>query len=65
MMELRTLRGVSPAEYEELFDEKMPQTILEYLNEKCRKSASGFYYLDKEQILFLNSFLLKILEMIN
>ena len=65
MMALRTLRGVSPAEYEKLFDEKMPQTILEYLNEKCRKSASGFYYLDNEQILFLNSFLLKILEMIN
>ena len=61
MMGLRTVRGVSPKEYEELFAEKMPPAILEKLESNCKKSAQGFYYLDKDKLLFLNSFLQELL----
>ena len=57
MMGLRTLRGVSPQEYEMIFGEKIAPEILEKLESNCKKSPQGFYYLDKEKLLFLNSFL--------
>ena len=57
MMGLRTLRGVSPQEYEMIFGEKIAPEILEKLKSNCKKSPQGFYYLDKEKLLFLNSFL--------
>ena len=57
MMALRTSRGVSPKEYEELFNEKIPVLILKKLQSKCRKSSQGYYYFDSNQLLFLNTFL--------
>ena len=57
MMGLRTSRGVSPKEYEELFNEKIPVLILKKLQSKCRKSSQGYYYFDSNQLLFLNTFL--------
>ena len=57
MMGLRTLRGVSSQEYEMIFGEKIAPEILEKLEANCKKSPQGFYHLDKEKLLFLNSFL--------
>ena len=65
MMGLRTVRGVSQKEYETIFNEKMPSFLIEKLSEHCKKSDTGFYYLDKEQLLFLNSFLEEIFDLIN
>ena len=65
MMALRTSRGVSLQEYEEIFNEKMPLELVEKLSERCKKSDSGFYYLEKEQLLFLNNFLEEIYDLIN
>lgn len=64
MMGLRTLRGVSVAEYKDIFSHEMPAAILQKLEENCEKSDSGFYYLKPEKLLFLNSFLEQLLEFI-
>ena len=57
MMGLRTVRGVSPEEYEQIFTEKISPEILKKLEMNCKKSSQGFYFLDKDKLLFLNSFL--------
>ncbi len=57
MMGLRTKRGVSVAEYEQIFESKMPAKIQKKLEVNCIKNQQGFYFLDKEKLLFLNSFL--------
>lgn len=61
MMGMRKLEGVSEAEYEKIFGEKLPAHFLE-LFEKWQKKdlcqrSDGRYALNKEGILFLNSFL--------
>ena len=65
MMALRTSRGISTVEYEDIFHEKIPESIFKKLQTNCKKSDNGFYYLDKEKLLFLNSFLEDIFDLIN
>ena len=60
MMGLRTTRGVSPHEFEAFFGKKLPQNVLKLLENECVKTNEGFYYLDKERLLFLNSFLQRL-----
>ena len=65
MMGMRKLEGISEAEYEKLFGEKLPANFLE-LFEKWEKKGlcqrqGGRYALNKEGILFLNSFLEELL----
>lgn len=65
MMGMRKLEGVSEAEYEKIFGEKLPAHFLE-LFEKWQKKdlcqrPDGRYALNKEGILFLNSFLEELL----
>ena len=64
-MGLRTVRGVSCKEYEEIFNKKMPEKILNKLKTECTESIDGFYYLDSKKLLFLNKFLEEIYEIIN
>lgn len=64
MMGLRTKRGVSAAEYEDIFKEKMPARIEGLLQAKCCQGSDGFYFLDQEGLLFLNTLLQTLLDII-
>ena len=65
MMGLRTARGVSPQEYKAFFEKEMPEKLLKKFEAECQKSQNGFYYLDKDKLLFLNSFLEELLDLID
>ena len=43
----------------------MPEKLIKKLEVECQKSQKGFYYLDKEKLLFLNSFLEELLDLID
>ena len=64
MMALRTQRGVSLEEYKDLFDEEMPETLENLLKKHCIENKRS-YYLAHDELLFLNSLLEEILEIIN
>ena len=64
MMGLRTSRGVSQEEFENIFSKKMPDPLLQKLKINCEKSPQGFYYLNKDKLLFLNSFLQELMDLI-
>ena len=63
MMALRTRRGVSPAEYQEIFGEPISPVIQKKLESTCKESDSGNYYLEKDRLLFLNTFLEELLDL--
>ena len=65
MMGLRTARGVSPQEYKAFFEKEMPEKLLKKFEAECQKSQNGFYYIDKDKLLFLNSFLEELLDLID
>lgn len=62
MMALRTNRGLSDAEYQKIFGEKIPQKIIEKLEAAASKRADGSYYMNKAQLLFLNKFLEDLID---
>ncbi len=65
MMGLRTSKGVSARDYEGFFGSKMPSQILEKLESECQKTADGYYFLDAQKLLFLNTFLEELYEIIS
>ena len=65
MMGLRTCRGICPQEYKAFFEKEMPEKLLKKFEAECQKSQNGFYYLDKDKLLFLNSFLEELLDLLD
>jgi oxygen-independent coproporphyrinogen-3 oxidase len=65
MMALRTKRGLSPKEYEAIFNERIPPEILTKLKNTCLQTPQGFFYLSSEKLLFLNSLLEDILSLLD
>ena len=63
MMGLRTNNGISLSEYELLFGESVSKQIKEKLELHCSQSDEDRYYMNAEQILFLNKFLEEIINM--
>lgn len=64
MMGLRTCRGICPQEYKQFFGKDIPEKVQKKLETECKKSPDGFYYLDKDRLLFLNSFLEDLLDLL-
>lgn len=65
MMGLRTCRGICPQEYKQFFGKDIPEKVQKKLEAECKKSPDGFYYLDKDRLLFLNSFLEDLLDLLD
>ena len=65
MMGLRTCRGLCPQEYKQFFGKDIPEKVQKKLDAECKKSPDGFYYLDKDRLLFLNSFLEELLDFLD
>ena len=54
MMGLRTKKGISAAEYSEIFGEPMPDKAVTILEKWCKNKVHGHYSLDEKGMLFLN-----------
>ena len=65
MMGLRTCRGICPQEYKQFFGKDIPEKVQKKLDAECKKSPDGFYYLDKDRLLFLNSFIEDLLDLLD
>ena len=61
MMGLRTKKGINVNEYEHIFGEKIPDDLLKKLEIHCTQTEAGHFYMNEQQILFLNKFLEEIL----
>ena len=61
MMGLRTKKGINVNEYEHIFGEKIPDDLLKKLEMHCTQTEAGHFYMNEQQILFLNKFLEEIL----
>ncbi len=65
MMGLRKLNGISALDYERLFSEKLPRKFIELFEEWKKKGLchqeGAFFALNREGLLFLNSFLEELL----
>ena len=64
MMGLRTVRGISPQEYQMIFEEPVPPKIMQMLESESKKTDKGRFFFDSEKLLFLNSFLEELLQIL-